>query len=122
MTWKVGGKGSPPSCSFSCNGKIIARDSDTLESFCDFFTDIGPRLAQGVQTPASGSFRDFLGPPSGSSAFFWPTTPAEVESICQALDPLKGPGHDGFSPSVFRFASSKLAGLGLSICRFKEGF
>ena len=71
---------------------------------------IGPRLAEGVRPPASGSFRDYLGPSSDRSAFFWPTTPSEIESICQALDPSKGPGHDGFSPAVLRFVSAEVSG------------
>ena len=104
------GKGGGSSCrAFSCNGRIITRDSEISESFCDFFTDIGPKLAGKVQTPTSGSFRDYLGAPSGPSAFFFPTSPAEIESICQALDCSKGPGHDGFSPAVLHFVSSEVS-------------
>ena len=66
-------------------------------------------MAGKVQTPTSGSFRDYLGAPSGPSAFFFPTSPAEIESICQALDCSKGPGHDGFSPAVLHFVSSEVS-------------
>ena len=89
---------------------MVTRDSEIAESFCGFFTDIGPKLAGRVRPPTSGSFLDYLGPSSGSSAFFWPTDPAEVESICQALDCSKGPGHDGFSPAALRYVSTEVSG------------
>ena len=67
-------------------------------------------MAGRIRAPASGSFLDYLGPQSGASAFFSPTTPGEIESICQALDCSKGPGHDGFSPAVLHFVSSEVSG------------
>ena len=122
---KAGRKGSSRCRSFTHDGGIITGDSFAeviAESFCEYFTNIGPKLAREVGPPASGSFLDFLGLPSGPSAFFCPTTPGEIESICQALDGSKGPGHDGFSPAVLRFVSSGqcMPGSG-PLSRFLEG-
>ena len=64
------GKDNGSCRSFSCIDRLITKDSEISESFYDFFTEIGPKLAREVQAPTSGSFRDYLGPPSGPSAFF----------------------------------------------------
>ena len=37
------------------------------------------------------------------------TTPKEIERICLGLDPHKGPGHDGFSPSILRLCASEVS-------------
>ena len=68
-----------------------------------------PDLAGKVRPPALGSYLDYLGPRSGPSAFFFPTTPAEIKSLCQALDGTKGPGQDDVSPAALRFAASELS-------------
>ena len=52
---------------------------------------------------------DFLGPASQNSAFFAPTSPQEIESLCQNLDPSKGAGHDGLAPNIFHLMSVELS-------------
>ena len=79
---------------FLYDNKTITEDLDIAEAFCEFYTEIGPQLASKVSTPPVGTFKDFLGPSSQASSFFAPTSPAEVESLCQDLDASKGPGHD----------------------------
>ena len=39
-----------------------------------------------------------------------PTTPAEVEELCTALDPGKGVGWDGVSPRVVKGVARELSG------------
>ena len=107
---KLGKKRGGSCHSFSDGGKIVTDGAGIAESFCNFFTNIGPQLAAGVRAPPCGSFRDYLGGRSVSSVFFSPVSPLEIESICQALDPSKGPGHDGFSPAVLRFVSGEISG------------
>ena len=88
--------------------------SDVPGSFCSFFSEIGPKLASACRKPVGGSFRDYLGPPSLPSAVFFPTSPEEIESLCQGLDGSKGPGHDDISPSVLKFISREI-GTPLSV-------
>ena len=52
-----------------------------------------------------------MGGRSDVSAYFVPTTPAEIETICQALDCSKGPGHDGIAPAVLSYAATEVSGL-----------
>ena len=43
------------------DGRVITKDTDVAESFCEFFADIGPDLAGKVPSPDCGSFWDYLG-------------------------------------------------------------
>ena len=105
---KSSGKGS--TCrTFLRNGTAVTGDSAIAESFCDFFTGIGPALASKVRAPPGGSYASYLGDSPRVSAAFWLTTPEEVESLCRDLDVSKGPGHDGFSPSVLRWISKEIS-------------
>ena len=94
---------------FFRNGVPITGDSDIAGAFCDFFSQIGPELASNVRKPAAGSFRDYLGPRTGPFVFFSPTSPREIQSLCKALDPNKGSGHDGVFPSVLRYISAEVS-------------
>ena len=84
--------------SFSNNGETITGNSNIAEQFCNYFSSIASDLASKVQTPTSGGFTDYLNPQPQNSAFFSPTSPQEIEHLCQGLDPSKGPGHDGLTP------------------------
>ena len=84
-------------------------DSEVAESFCHFFSNIGPDLARKVRAPAGGSFQGYLGPGSWESIFMAPTSPKEVERICLDLVPSKGLGHDNFSPSIIRSVAAEVS-------------
>ena len=102
------GKSGPSGRTLFRDGAPVTGDSGIAEAFCDFFGRVGPDLASKVRRPASGSYGDYLGARSGSSVFFAPTTPGEVQLLCQGLDVNKEPGHDGVSPSVLRFFSAEI--------------
>ena len=103
------GKKDTPCRTFNRDGSSVTGGSQIAGAFCDFFTNVGPDLASKVRRPASGSFKDYLGDPSRGSIFMSPTTPKEIELICLGLDPHKGPGHDGFSPSILRLCASEVS-------------
>ena len=106
----LGNQGRKTTCrTFLRDGATVTGDSAIAESFCDFFTGIGPALASKVRAPPGGSFASYLGPSSTATAGFVPTTPEEVESLCRALDISKGPGHDDFSPSVLCWISKEIS-------------
>ena len=56
------GRNASPCRVFAHNGGPVPRDA-ILESFCRFFTRIGTDLADWINPPPRGSFRDTLGPP-----------------------------------------------------------
>ena len=95
--------------SFSNNGETITGNSNIAEQFCNYFSSIASDLASKVQTPTSGRFTDYLNPQPQKSAFFSPTSPQEIEHLCQGLDPSKGPGHDGLAPKIFHLMAYELS-------------
>ena len=116
QAWKVlhdfigrSGRCQIPCQSFVRNGASITDDQDIAESFCEFYSEIGSDLASKIEAPTSGSFKDYLGPSPRGSLYLRETDAMEIESICLDLDPSKGPGHDGFSPSVIRHVASEMS-------------
>jgi len=103
------GKSDTPCRTFVNNGRGVVGDSEVAESFCHFFSNIGPDLARKVRAPAGGSFQGYLGPSSWESVFMAPTSPKEVERICLDLVPSKGLGHDNFSPSIIRSVAAEVS-------------
>ena len=37
--------------SFNCNGKIVNHPTDIANGFCDYFTNLGPQLANSIKAP-----------------------------------------------------------------------
>ena len=66
------GKDEIPCRTFYYNEQNITGDQEIADGFCEFFSLIGPNLANDVVIPELGSFMDYLGPPSEQSAFFSP--------------------------------------------------
>ena len=108
---KTGRTKDPLSRTFSTSNGMVTDDHGISEAFCEFYTGIGPQLAGKIKQPASGSFLNYLGPRSVSSAFFAPTSPGEIESLCRGLDCSKSPGHDEFSPAVLSYIAAEISGL-----------
>ena len=77
-------------------------------SFCDSFTEVGPRLAAGVRREREGAFLEYLGDRVGGSLFMRPTTPQEVKKICRQLIPYKSMGWDEISPRVIRIVALEI--------------
>jgi hypothetical protein len=101
---------SESSCrTFSHNGTSVTGDVEIAEAFCDFFTDIGPNLAEKVRVTPGKSHKDYLGESSIGSVFMWPTTPAEIASCCRDLDHSKGPGYDDFSPAIVKLMADEIS-------------
>ena len=88
----------------------IVEDLCIAESFCKFYTQVGPSLASKIKAPLRGSFKNYLSNPSVSSAAFLPTTPQEIQHLCQALDGAKSPGYDSVAPSILRYVSKEVSG------------
>jgi len=73
------------------NGNHLVDTKSIANAFNEYFTSVGPMLANSIQ-PGNRSFKDFL-PPSPSNSFYLkPVTPMEVEDIISSLNPSKATG------------------------------
>ena len=109
---------------FSKDGVGITDGKSIAEGFCDFYCNVGPKLAAKIPKDRKHSFKDFLGDKVVDSLFLSPTTPREVEELCAALEPGKGMGWDGISPRVIKRVARELSGSlsRLLNCCMREGY
>ena len=131
-TWEVlgevlrGKKGHhrAPICRYFTKDGIGVTDGKSIaEGFCDFYCQVGPKLAAKIGKARQKTYRDYLGDRVSESLFLCPTTPAEVELLCQALVPGKGVGWDDISPRVIKGVARELSGSlsRLLNCCMREG-
>ena len=73
-----GKRGGAPCGYFERGGEGVTDKGEIAAGFCDFFTEVGPRLAAGVRRERAGAFRGYLGDRVSGSLFMRPTTPQEV--------------------------------------------
>ena len=108
---------------FEEGGQGMTEGNQIAKGFCDFYCKVGPDLAKKIGSEREKSFKDYLGNPVEESLFWRPTTPAEVEDICRALDANKGMGWDGISPRVIKAVAAEIAGplSRLFNCCMREG-
>jgi hypothetical protein len=83
---------------------------EIAEGFCEFYSQVGPKLAAKINKERKGAFLDYMGDRVEESLFWRPTTPQEVEELCGSLDPHKGMGYDEISPRVFRTVVREIPG------------
>ena len=95
------GKGKGAACRyFEAGGVAVTDGARIARGFCDFYCQVGPKLAARVGKERDGAFLEYMGQRVEESLVWSPTTPAEVEELCRALQPGKGVGWDGVSPRV----------------------
>ena len=71
---------------------------------------MGPRLAARLGREENGAFLEYMGDRVEEDLIWSPTTPAEVEELCRALEVGKGAGWEGVSPRVIRGVAQELSG------------
>ena len=100
-TWKilnevVNGKKSSkkPPHYFKINGLDVSSPTEIANYFCDYFTNIGPNLANKI-TASSRSHQSYLSGNFVNSIFFEAVTETEVIAIVNSLRPGTAAGYDG---------------------------
>ena len=99
-TWKIlnevanGKKSSKkPPHYFKINGQDVSSPTEIANHFCDYFTDIGPNLANKI-TASSRSHQSYLSGNFVNSIFFEAATETEVIAIVNSLRPGTAAGYD----------------------------
>ena len=103
------GRGRSPACSFfEVNGVGVTEGSQIAQGFCDFYCEVGPKLAAKIPRGNNNDFLQFMGDRVDTSLFFRPTTPIEIEILCGGLVPNKSAGWDDVSPRVIRGVAKEI--------------
>ena len=118
------GKDRSSTCRYFFENKEGITDGQKIaQGFCDFYCQVGPKLAAKIKKEQR-SYREFMGEPVQESFILTPTTPQEIEDLCLALDPGKGIGWDEVSPKVIKGVAKELSGSlsRLYNCCMREGY
>ena len=94
----------------SYKGNKITDQKEIVETFNDFFTNIGPELDKTIPTclkPNSSSI--YLGPRSVNSLLISPTNPQEIIKIIENLDDSKSSGPSLIPIKLIKIASNYLS-------------
>ena len=98
---------------FNINGTLLNDKNIISNAFCDFFSEIGPTLANKI--PASNvPFSSFLKNNFDDTIFLAPTDSEEIYKIISNLRPKKSCGIDGISNDIIKKLASEIK-LPLSI-------
>ena len=80
------------------NGQDVSSPTEIANHFCDYFTNIGPNLANKI-TASSRSHQSYLSGSFVNSIFFEAATETEVIAIVNSLHPGTGSGYDDGIPT-----------------------
>lgn len=86
---------------FQTKGKIITGSSNIAEGFNDFFSGIGPELADKIE-PSGVNFGDYLGDRVEDDFIFCRVTPDLVTEIAGKLKPKASFGQDNISTKLLK--------------------
>jgi hypothetical protein len=94
---------TPLSPTFNYGNKILTDPLEIANSFCEYFTNVGPNLVKkipDVNTP----FSTFLSNPIKDSIFLNPTNVTELTNICHSLKSGKTAGFDNIAMNAIKLS------------------
>ena len=117
LTWEVlgevlrGRKGKQAECGyFEDEGVGVTDGSKISQGFCDFYCNVGPKLAAKIPKEREDAYLRFMGQKVDRTLYLRPTTPSEIEQLCSGLETNKAAGWDDISPRVIKRVSREIAG------------
>ena len=96
---------------FNVNGNCINDPKEIAHGFCDYFTNIGPNLANDIPSH-NEDFKHYLkfkNKSTCNSIFLSPTDPDEIYKILLLLKPKKSTGHDNLSSAFLKDVSQAIS-------------
>ena len=91
------------------NTKTINDPKNIANTLNDFFTDIGPRLANKFQNINQNRFLKFMGESCKQSMYMHKTNSAEIEKLISNLDSKKSPGFDELSAKFLKLCAPHIS-------------
>ena len=87
---------------FTDKGQQITEDKNISDKFNEYFTQIGPSLANSIDIADKATFDTYLKQPNSSSFQFQYTDSPSIQKIVNNLNPKSSAGHDNFSSKILR--------------------
>ena len=87
------------------NTKTINDPKNIANTINDFFTDIGPRLANKFQNINQNRFLKFMGESCKQSMYMHKTNSKEIQKLINKLDSKKSPGFDELSGKFLKLCA-----------------
>ncbi len=87
--------------------KIITHKEEISNNFCDYFTNVGPNLANNIPPP-NKPFHSHLGNRINRSIFIHPTDEEEINKIIIKMKPKASTGHDKLSSKLIKQLKDEL--------------
>ena len=95
--------------SLSVNGKTQTDPKIIANTFNDFFSEIGEKLASKFSNQNSSEFKNYLGSPIPHSIFLYSITEAEIINVISKLKTSNSTGYDGYNTKFIKLSASLLA-------------
>jgi len=94
---------------FLINGSKVSDDKSIANEFNKFFTEIGPKLADGIDAPENKSFSDYLKNPSQNKFSFTQVTAQDVAKAIDSLKPKTSCANDKISNKLLKAMRNELS-------------
>ena len=95
--------------SLSINGKTQTDPQAIANSFNNFFSEIGEKLANKFSDQNSSEFKKYLDAPVPHSIYLYSISEAEIIDVIMKLKNSNSTGHDGFSTNFIKLSAPLLA-------------
>ena len=94
---------------FIINGSTIENYDVIVNEFNNYFTNIGPRLANSINIPENRSFRDFLPDPPNCNFQFSQINPNDIVKVIDSLKSKTTRGFDQMSTKLLKFIKNEIS-------------
>ena len=91
------------------DNKITTDPIQIANSVNDFFTNIGPKLANKFQNSNQNSFEKFMGNSCKQSMYMHKTNPDEIKKLISNLDSKKSPGYDELTANFLKLCAPHIS-------------
>ena len=93
---------------FNMNGERIKDKRQIANEFNKYFTNIGPSLANEIDSLSEKSFTDYLSNPTNTELDFKAITTDDIEKIIDNFKPKPSTGHDNISMKLLKVCKDLL--------------
>ena len=87
---------------FTDKGQQISGDKNIADKFNEYFTQIGPSLANSIDIANKATFDTYLKKPNSASFQFQYTDAPSAQRVINNLKPKSSAGHDNISSKLLR--------------------